>query len=159
MARKHLTQAIYLQDSGVTLEGLKFWGSPVNSVGGDWAFSRDRMVKIRKHWDLVPDNTGYGNDSGENGPFDSVHSPKDNKTNALLPRRPAACRQQQSNGLTPPGQEPHTKQFAAVLIMRDLGKRSRRWTKCRSCGHMRYGPICTESLPYPGYTSTDFALI
>ena len=42
LARTHLTNAIYLQDSGVTLEGLKFWGSPVNSVGGDWAFSRER---------------------------------------------------------------------------------------------------------------------
>jgi predicted phosphohydrolase len=57
LARKHLTQATYLQDSGVTLEGLNFWGSPVNSVGGDWAFSRERMVKIRKHWDRIPDDT------------------------------------------------------------------------------------------------------
>ncbi len=57
LARSHLTEAIYLQDSGVTVEGLKFWGSPVNSVGGDWAFSRERMVKIRKHWDLIPDDT------------------------------------------------------------------------------------------------------
>ena len=57
LARAHLTNAIYLQDSGVTLEGLKFWGSPVNSVGGDWAFSRERPVKIRKHWDRIPDDT------------------------------------------------------------------------------------------------------
>jgi Icc-related predicted phosphoesterase len=57
LARAHLTNATYLQDSGVTLEGLKFWGSPVNSVGGDWAFSRDRTVKIRKHWDRIPDDT------------------------------------------------------------------------------------------------------
>jgi hypothetical protein len=26
LAQAHLTYAIYLQDSGVTLEGLKFWG-------------------------------------------------------------------------------------------------------------------------------------
>lgn len=26
LARAHLTHAIYLQDSGVTLEGLNFWG-------------------------------------------------------------------------------------------------------------------------------------
>ena len=57
VARAHLTEAIYLQDSGVTLEGVKFWGSPANSVGGDWAFSRERLVKIRKHWDLIPDDT------------------------------------------------------------------------------------------------------
>lgn len=47
LARAHLTKAIYLQDSGVTIEGVKFWGSPVNSVGGDWAFARERLVKIR----------------------------------------------------------------------------------------------------------------
>ena len=57
LARKHLTNAIYLQDSGITLEGIKFWGSLVNSVGGDWAFARERLVKIRKHWDLIPDDT------------------------------------------------------------------------------------------------------
>jgi Icc-related predicted phosphoesterase len=57
LARAHLTEAIYLQDSGVTLEGLRFWGSPVNSVGGDWGFSRERMVKIREHWDRIPEDT------------------------------------------------------------------------------------------------------
>lgn len=36
---------------------MKFWGSPDNSVGGDWAFARERLVKIRKHWNLVPDDT------------------------------------------------------------------------------------------------------
>jgi predicted phosphohydrolase len=56
LARAHLTQAIYLEDSGVTLEGLKFWGSPVNSVGDGWAFARERMVKIQKHWDRIPDD-------------------------------------------------------------------------------------------------------
>jgi Icc-related predicted phosphoesterase len=57
LARAHLTQATYLQDSGVSVEGLNFWGSPVNSVGEGWAFSRERMVKIRKHWDRIPDDT------------------------------------------------------------------------------------------------------
>jgi len=58
VARKHLTHAIYLQDSGVRLEGLNFWGSPVNSVLGDeWAFSRERLIKLRKHWNLIPDDT------------------------------------------------------------------------------------------------------
>ena len=57
LARAHLTEAIYLQDSGVTLEGVKFWGSPVNSVGGDCAFTREWLVKVRKHWDLIPDDT------------------------------------------------------------------------------------------------------
>ena len=58
LARKHLTNAVYLQDSGIRLEGLNFWGSPVNSVlGEDWAFGRERLVKLRQHWDLIPDST------------------------------------------------------------------------------------------------------
>jgi len=58
LARAHLTNATYLQDSGVRLEGLNFWGSPVNSViGDDWAFGRERLVKLRKHWDCIPNDT------------------------------------------------------------------------------------------------------
>ena len=29
---------IYLEDEGVTLDGVKFWGSPVTPIFGDWAF-------------------------------------------------------------------------------------------------------------------------
>jgi Icc-related predicted phosphoesterase len=58
IARKHVTNATYLQDSGIRLEDLNFWGSPVNSVlGNDWAFGRERIVKLREHWDLIPDDT------------------------------------------------------------------------------------------------------
>ncbi len=56
LARAHLTEAIYLQDSGVRLEGLNFWGSPVNSVTG-WAFAVERGAQIRRHWDLIPEDT------------------------------------------------------------------------------------------------------
>lgn len=56
LARSHLTNAIYLQDSGVTIDGLHFWGSPVNSIRG-WAFGRERTVKVRKHWDRIPYST------------------------------------------------------------------------------------------------------
>ncbi|RRA50332.1 metallophosphatase domain-containing protein [Acidipila sp. EB88] len=55
VARAHLTAAVYLQDSGIRIEGLNFWGSPVNSVmGEEWAFSAERGAKIRKHWDRIP---------------------------------------------------------------------------------------------------------
>ena len=57
LAQAHLTNGIYLQDSGVTVEGWKFWASPVNSVGADWAFAVERMIKIRKHWDRIPLDT------------------------------------------------------------------------------------------------------
>lgn len=47
---------IYLEDSGIVLDGIKFYGSPVQPVFGDWAFNRDR-VRIVKHWDAIPDDT------------------------------------------------------------------------------------------------------
>jgi len=44
---------IYLNDSGVELEGLKFWGSPVTPWFHNWAFNRVGE-KINEHWDLIP---------------------------------------------------------------------------------------------------------
>jgi Icc-related predicted phosphoesterase len=46
----------YLNDSGCEVEGLKFWGSPVQPTFFNWAFNRDRGPKIRKHWDLIPND-------------------------------------------------------------------------------------------------------
>ena len=55
--RNLITNAIYLEDSGVELKGLKFWGSPVQPEFCDWAFNRKRGDEIRKHWDLIPKGT------------------------------------------------------------------------------------------------------
>jgi Icc-related predicted phosphoesterase len=48
---------IYLNDSGVTIEGIRIWGSPVQPWFYDWAFNRKRGEDIRKHWALIPQNT------------------------------------------------------------------------------------------------------
>ena len=48
---------IYLNDSGITIEGIKIWGSPVQPRFFDWAFNRDRGEDILKHWNLIPDDT------------------------------------------------------------------------------------------------------
>lgn len=48
---------IYLNDSGVELNGVKFWGSPVQPEFCHWAFNRQRGAEIRAHWDLIPDDT------------------------------------------------------------------------------------------------------
>jgi Icc-related predicted phosphoesterase len=45
----------YLNDSGVELEGLKFWGSPVTPWFHNWAFNRIGD-KINEHWDLIPND-------------------------------------------------------------------------------------------------------
>lgn len=48
---------IYLCDSGVTIEGINIWGSPVTPAFFDWAFNRDRGEAITKHWNLIPQGT------------------------------------------------------------------------------------------------------
>lgn len=47
----------YLNDSGCEIEGIKFWGSPVQPWFFDWAFNRQRGEQIKKHWDLIPEDT------------------------------------------------------------------------------------------------------
>lgn len=48
-----------LQDSGVKIEGIKFWGSPwtPNFYSWIWAFNAARGNEIKEHWDLIPDDT------------------------------------------------------------------------------------------------------
>jgi Icc-related predicted phosphoesterase len=48
---------IYLQDSGVEIEGINIWGSPISPWFFDWAFNRHRGEDIAKHWALIPKNT------------------------------------------------------------------------------------------------------
>lgn len=47
----------YLNDSGCEIEGLHIWGSPIQPWFYDWAFNRQRGADIRRHWDLIPENT------------------------------------------------------------------------------------------------------
>jgi len=47
----------YLNDSGVEIEGVKIWGSPITPWFFDWAFNRQRGTEIKKHWDLIPSDT------------------------------------------------------------------------------------------------------
>ena len=46
----------YLEDSGVEIEGIKFWGSPVQPPFNNWAFNRPES-KLAEHWKAIPDNT------------------------------------------------------------------------------------------------------
>lgn len=47
----------YLKDSGITIQGISIWGSPVTPWFYSWAFNRQRGVEIKKHWKLIPKNT------------------------------------------------------------------------------------------------------
>jgi len=48
---------IYLNDSSVDIYGLKIWGSPIQPWFHNWAFNRQRGEEIKKHWDLIPNDT------------------------------------------------------------------------------------------------------
>lgn len=56
-ARGMLTAAHYLQDEGVELCGLRFWGSPWQPRFFDWAFNLNRGAPLRKVWAQIPDDT------------------------------------------------------------------------------------------------------
>ena len=51
------TGSIYLEDSGIEIDGLSIWGSPVTPYFFDWAFNRQRGTDIRKHWNMIPEGT------------------------------------------------------------------------------------------------------
>lgn len=56
-ASGYITNAIYLNDSGATVAGLKVWGSPISPFFNNWAFNRRRGAEIKRHWDMIPDDT------------------------------------------------------------------------------------------------------
>lgn len=45
---------IYLENSGVEIEGLKIYGSPATPKFYDWSFMYERGEQIRRIWDLIP---------------------------------------------------------------------------------------------------------
>jgi Icc-related predicted phosphoesterase len=47
---------IYLQDSSVGVEGLKFYGSPWQPRFFDWAFNLNRGRELAEKWKLIPDD-------------------------------------------------------------------------------------------------------
>jgi len=49
--------AVYLQDSEVTIDGVKFWGSPWQPFFYDWAFNLHRGKPIAEKWALIPEDT------------------------------------------------------------------------------------------------------
>jgi Icc-related predicted phosphoesterase len=57
---------ILLIDQGIEIDGVKFWGSPVQPWFCNWAFNRARNLteatlrqirEIKPHWDLIPNDT------------------------------------------------------------------------------------------------------
>lgn len=67
---------IYLEDSGVILDGLRFWGSPWQPAYNDWAFNLPRGSALADKWALIPSHTdilishGPPQGIGDRGPTD-----------------------------------------------------------------------------------------
>lgn len=53
-ARSLLTSATYLENSGVDILGLKFWGSPFTPEFCGWSFMRGRGVEMAQEWKKIP---------------------------------------------------------------------------------------------------------
>lgn len=54
LARTLLSNATYLENSGVTIGDVSFWGSPYTPEFLDWAFMYPRGPEARKYWDQIP---------------------------------------------------------------------------------------------------------
>ena len=55
-ARALLTNAIYLENDGLTIDNVSFWGSPYTPEFMDWAFMYLRGPEARQYWDQIPYN-------------------------------------------------------------------------------------------------------
>jgi Icc-related predicted phosphoesterase len=54
MARGLLTNAIYLENDGITIDGVSFWGSPYTPEFMNWAFMYPRGGAAKRYWDQIP---------------------------------------------------------------------------------------------------------
>lgn len=54
---KQYPSIIYLQDSEILIEGIKFYGSPWQPEFNQWAFNLPRGEKIAEKWSLIPKDT------------------------------------------------------------------------------------------------------
>ncbi len=46
----------YLEDAGVTVDGVRFWGSPWQPDYHDWAFNLPRGEALASKWQLIPED-------------------------------------------------------------------------------------------------------
>lgn len=54
---RHCAKAHYLQDSGVEIEGVHFWGSPWTPYFLNWAFNLKRGKPLARKWAAAPRTT------------------------------------------------------------------------------------------------------
>lgn len=57
LARSLMTNCTYLQDSSVTIDGIKFYGAPWQPEFFSWAFNLPRGPELAAKWAQIPDDT------------------------------------------------------------------------------------------------------
>jgi Icc-related predicted phosphoesterase len=57
ITRGLITNATYLQDEYVHVDGLKIYGSPWQPEFFNWAFNLPRGAALKQKWDMIPSNT------------------------------------------------------------------------------------------------------
>jgi Icc-related predicted phosphoesterase len=58
LARSIVPEGVtYLQDSGVMIDGLRFWGSPWQPWFMDWAFNLEEYEELAERWRQIPLDT------------------------------------------------------------------------------------------------------
>ena len=53
-AREALSEATYLENTGVTIDGVSFWGSPYTPEFLHWAFMYRRRREAKQCWNQIP---------------------------------------------------------------------------------------------------------
>ncbi|MCH7547973.1 MAG: metallophosphatase domain-containing protein [Candidatus Krumholzibacteriota bacterium] len=56
-SRALLTNATYLEDDAITIDGVTYYGSPWQPEFLNWAFNLERGKALREKWSMVPDHT------------------------------------------------------------------------------------------------------
>lgn len=55
---QHAPSCHYLYNSDVTINGIKFWGSPYSNTFGSWSFMRDDN-ELAEIWSTIPDDVNF----------------------------------------------------------------------------------------------------
>ncbi len=56
-SRAALTNATYLEDEALEIDGVRFYGSPYQPQFLNWAFNLPRGEPLRRKWQLIPSDT------------------------------------------------------------------------------------------------------
>jgi Icc-related predicted phosphoesterase len=53
--KKRFTNATYIENELIEIEGIKIWGSPITPLFNDWAFMAGRGKEIQRYWNMIPE--------------------------------------------------------------------------------------------------------